>query len=48
MTFLKLIIIGVDNSSSSHSENGKKSFLILANGPTFGINGSFGSPEKKL
>ena len=48
MTFLKLVIIGVDNSSSSHSDNGKNNFLILGNGTTFGINGSFGSPEKKV
>ena len=48
MSFLKLIIIGVDNSSSSHSGNGKNNFLILGNGPTFGINGSFGLPEKKV
>ena len=26
----------------------KNNFLILGLGPTFGINGSFGSPEKKL
>ena len=36
-----------DNSSSSHSDNRKNNFLILGEGPTFGINGSFGSPEKK-
>ena len=42
------MIFGVDNSSSSHSENPKNNFLILGEGPTFGINGSFGSPEKKF
>ena len=26
----------------------KNNFLILGLGPTFGVNGSFGSPEKKL
>ena len=41
-----VIIFGVDNSSSFHSDNHKNNFLILAEGPTFGINGSFGSPEK--
>ena len=37
----------VENSSSSHSDNQKNNFLILGEGPTYGINGSFGSPEKK-
>ena len=39
---------GVDNSSSSHSDNRKNNFLILGKGLTFGINGSFGTPEKKI
>ena len=43
-----VIIFGVDNSSSSHSDNRKNNFLILGEGPTYGINGSFGAPEKKL
>ena len=42
-----VIIFGVDNSSSSHSDNCENNFLILGEGPTFGINGKFGSPEKK-
>ena len=37
----------VENRSSSHSDNLKNDFLILG-GDTFGINGSFGAPEKKL
>ena len=37
-----VIIFGVDNSSSSYSD-----FLILGEGPTCGINGSFESPEKE-
>ena len=41
------IIFDVDNSSSSHSDNRKNNFLILGEGPTYGINGTFGSPEKK-
>ena len=41
-----VIIFGVNNSSSSHSVNRKNSFLILGEGPTYGINGSLGSPEK--
>ena len=43
-----VIIFGVDNSSSSHSENRTNNFLILGEGPTYGVNGSFGSPEKKF
>ena len=38
------ITFGVHNSSSSHTDNHKNNFLILGEGPTFGINGSFGSP----
>ena len=34
-------IFGVDNSSASHSDNPKNNFLILGEGPTYGINGSF-------
>ena len=34
-------IFGVDNSSSSHSDNHKNNFLILDEGTTFGIYGSF-------
>ena len=43
-----LIIIGVDDSSPSHCDNGKNNFLILGNGPTFCINGSFESQEKRV
>ena len=42
-----LEVFGVDNSSSSHSDNHKNNFLILGKDPTFGINRSFGAPEKK-
>ena len=41
-----VIIFGVDNSSSSHADNRKDNSLILVEGPTFGINGSFDSVEK--
>ena len=41
-------IFGFDNNSSSHSENGKNNSLILGAGPTYGINGSFDAPEKKV
>ena len=43
-----VIIFGVVNSSSCHADNRKSNFLILGEGPTFGINGSFGPPEKKF
>ena len=43
-----VIIFGVDNSSSSHSDNHKKDFLIAGECLTNSINGSFGLPEKKF
>ena len=43
-----VIVFGVDNSSSSHTDNLKNEFLILGEGNTFGINGSFGAHEKKI
>ena len=43
-----VIIFGVDNSSSTHIGNLKNYFLILGEGDTFGIDGSFVEPEKKL
>ena len=42
-----VIILRVENSSSSHTENSTKNFLILGQGDTFGINGRFGAPETK-
>ena len=36
------------NSSSSHADDIKNNFLILGERDTFGINGSFGAPEKKF
>ena len=42
------IIFGVDNNSSSHADNLKNNFLVLGEGDSFGINGSFGAPEKKF
>ena len=44
----KVIIFGVESSSSSHSDNRKDNFLILDEGPTYGINGNFGLPEQKF
>ena len=43
-----VVIFGVDNSSSSHSNNRKNNLFVLGEGPTYGINGSFGSSEKKF
>ena len=42
------INFSVDNSSSSHGDNLKNNFSVLGEGDTFGINGSFGAPEKSL
>ena len=42
-----VIIFGVDNNWSSHTVNVYNDFLILGEGPSFGINGSFGALEKK-
>ena len=43
-----IIIFPVDISSSSHTDNLKNYFLILDEGDTFGINGSFGAPKKLI
>ena len=42
------VIFGVDDSSSSHTDNRKNNFLVWGNSPSYGINGSFGSTEKSL
>ena len=42
------VIFGIDNSSSSHSDNRKNNFLILDAGLTSTIDGSFGSPDKNV
>ena len=47
-TARNVLIFGVDNRSSSYVENRKNNFLVLGEGPTFRINGSFGSPEKNV
>ena len=46
-TARNVLIFGVDNSSSSYVEC-KNNFLVLGEGSTFRINGSFGSPEKNV
>ena len=43
-----VVIFGADNSSSFHADNCKNNFLVLDEGSTYGINGSYGSPEKKF
>ena len=43
-----VIIFGVDNSLSSHTDNLMNRFLILGEDPTSGINKSFDSPQKKF
>ena len=35
-----IVIFGVDNSSSPHTDNPKKKILLSGEGPTKGINGS--------
>ena len=40
-------IFGVDNSSS-YANNHKNNFLVLGEGPTFYVNGSFDTPEQKI
>ena len=41
-----VLIFGVDNSSSSHTDIRKNKFLILNEGPTYGINKRFSLLEK--
>ena len=43
-----VIVFDADISSSSLSDNRKNNFLIIGEGPTFVINGGFGSPKKKF
>ena len=47
-TARNVIIIDVDDSSSSQADNCKNNFLVVGEGPTFGINGNFHSPGKKF
>ena len=41
-TVKNVIIFGVDNSSSSHSDNWTNNFLVLDESPTIEINKNFG------
>ena len=45
---MAMLVFGVVNSSSSHSDNIKNHFLISGEGDTYGINGNFGAPEKRF
>ena len=42
-----VIISGVDNTWSTNGNNLKNNFLVLGEGPTFGINQNFGLLLKK-
>ena len=42
------IIFGIDNSSTSHTNNRKKIFLVLVEGFTDDIYGSIGAAEKNF
>ena len=43
-----VMIFDLDNSSSSHSDNGKNNFLVSGEVPSYDINRSFGAPVKKF
>ena len=47
-TARNVIIFSVGNSSSTRADNPKNNFLVLGEGPVFGINGIFGSTEKSF
>ena len=38
-------IFGLNNSSSSYTDNWKKNFLVLGKGDAFGFNGTFSERE---
>ena len=46
MTLLGMLYFDVDNGSSYHTNNRKNNFLVSGEIPTYGVNESFGSPEK--
>ena len=43
-----IIIFGVGNSSSSHTDTCKKNVLVLGGGPTDDINDNIGAEEKNF
>ena len=42
------IIFSIDNGTSPHADNLNNNLILLGEGDTFGINRSFGAPEKKV
>ena len=44
----KVVIFGVDTTSPSHIDNRKNKLLVLGEGDTEIVNGSFHAPEKKV
>ena len=42
-----VVIFGVDNSSSFHTDNQKNNFIVFGKGPAFGIKGNHGATEMK-
>ena len=44
----KVVIFAVDNSSLSHNDNRKSTFLLLGEGPINGIHNSTGTSEISL
>ena len=44
----KVVVFGVNNSSSSSTINYKNGCLVLDDGDTFGISGNFSATEKKF
>ena len=48
MTLLQMLlqIFGIDNTSSSHTDNQQNNFFVLAEGPADGIYDSNGAVEK--
>ena len=47
-TARNIMIVSVDSSSSSHVDHRKNNVLILSLSSTYGINGNFGTAEKKF
>ena len=46
-TARNVLILGVDNRSSPHTDNPKNNFLVLVERPTEGTNESAGTTEKR-
>ena len=46
LNFVIMLLVMLFTSSSYHIDNHKINFLVLGEGPNYGINGSFASPEE--